>query len=68
MRRSTSLLLVLTEEVWQSNTFDAELVLFGYMYQIDSIDNFICSNSIVPSVSYITIGSNDINIYLLTTL
>ena len=48
--------------VWQSNTFDAELDSIRiYAYQIDSIDNFICSNSIVPSVSYINIGSNDIN-------
>ncbi len=48
--------------VWHSNTYNAELDSIRlFAYQIDSIDDFLCSNSVVPFVSYINVGYNDIN-------
>ncbi|MGC6428935.1 MAG: T9SS type A sorting domain-containing protein [Flavobacteriales bacterium] len=48
--------------VWQSNVNTSELDSIGiYAFQIDSIDEFSCSNSITPVVSYLNIGTNNIN-------
>ena len=47
--------------VWQSDTYNAELDSIRiYAFQIDSLDEFVCSSSINPTLSYINVGYNDI--------